>query len=211
MTQKATTVLYGQSSVGIFPGYSGWILTWADSVPLWARHSSSRKVYLEINVHEAEWLKRQRAPDCSSSAPAKNPSAAKLALFSFSYERYVRVILVFTGHTPDYPPFKFEHVYTETGPVEISKLNRWCHSKKQFYGSPTRIQGTSGRARPNSLATSVKCVVSACSRFQSDNKSTKTTRKNKAMVLIQTHLQLTTIKPPFENGMHVTVNMNHRD
>jgi len=68
-------------------------------------------------------LKRQRAPDCSSSAPAKNPSAAKLALFSFSYERYVRVILVFTGHTPDYPPFKFEHVYTETGPVEISKLN----------------------------------------------------------------------------------------
>jgi hypothetical protein len=190
------------------------------------RHSYSRSVCLEINIHEAEWLKRQRAPDCSCSAPAKNMSAAKFALFSFSYERYVRVI--FTGHTSDYPPLKFNHFYTETGPVEISKLNRRCHSKKQFYGSPTRIQGRSGRARPNSLATFVKCAVSACFPFPSDHKSTKTTRKNKAMDLIQTltqhlhltmdliqtptqHLHLTVIKSPFENGMHVTVNMNSRD
>jgi hypothetical protein len=144
-------------------------------------------------------LKRQRAPHCSCSAPVKYLSATKLALFSFSYEKYVRVILVFIGHTSDYPPFKFNHVCTETGPVEISKLYRRCHSKKQFYGSPTRIQGRSVRARPNSLATFAKCAVSACFPFPSDHKSTKTTRK--------THL--TIIKSPFENGMHLTVNMNY--
>ena len=126
-------------------------------------------------------MKRQRAPDFSCSALAKNLSASKLAIFISSYERYVRVI--FTSHTSDYPPFKFNHVYTETGPVETSKLNRRCHRK-----SNSTDHRPAYRVEPDltPLATFVKCAVSACFPFPSDHKGTKTTRKNKATDLIQT-------------------------
>jgi len=178
-------------------------LTWADSVPLRTRHSSARRVYLEINTHEAERLKSKG--------------------FLTAVVHLRRKIWVLPNRTVQFLIWNVLATYqtvlhlsstTFTQKLDLLKYPNWTDDvtvKKQFYGSPTRIRGKFDLARSSSLATFIKCAVSACFPFSSEHKSTKTTRKNRAMDIIQTHLHLTIIISPLENGTHVTVNMNSRD